>query len=371
ERPSHGPYWYAYYRDEHGRLHSRYVGKTRPEDAVLPNVAASTHVANARGRQTPPSLRIRLFGGLAVERGGHIIQERDWHRAPARALFSLLLLHPAGLLREQVCDILWPDDDEPTAAQALKTALSMLRHLLEPSVFSEGDYGESQRLPPRERLVRLRLFPDDWLDIRLFTANPDPAQLTLPALTDIVALYGGELLPEYRYDDWAATARESLRGRWRALSLQLAQRLSTVGQAAAAMDHARAVLSDDGTQEEAARLLMTLYAEQGQRGAALQVYQHLVETLRQEIGVAPDPVTRALSERLRDTETASITPIPALHEQSERIQKRIADLVARPANAARERRLARLQAEHALVLIDLGQPELARSAVESGRLLLE
>ena len=34
-RCPHGPYWYAYWREE-GRLRSRYIGKTLPADAQLP-----------------------------------------------------------------------------------------------------------------------------------------------------------------------------------------------------------------------------------------------------------------------------------------------------------------------------------------------
>lgn len=34
-RCPHGPYWYAYWREE-GRLRSRYIGKTLPADAQVP-----------------------------------------------------------------------------------------------------------------------------------------------------------------------------------------------------------------------------------------------------------------------------------------------------------------------------------------------
>ena len=35
--PAHGPYWYVLWRED-GRLHSRYLGKTRPPDASDPAV---------------------------------------------------------------------------------------------------------------------------------------------------------------------------------------------------------------------------------------------------------------------------------------------------------------------------------------------
>ncbi len=35
----HGPYWYAYWRED-GKLRSRYIGKQRPEGAELPGDGA-------------------------------------------------------------------------------------------------------------------------------------------------------------------------------------------------------------------------------------------------------------------------------------------------------------------------------------------
>ncbi len=32
EDPGHGPYWYAYFYDEAGKMRSRYLGKTLPEE---------------------------------------------------------------------------------------------------------------------------------------------------------------------------------------------------------------------------------------------------------------------------------------------------------------------------------------------------
>jgi hypothetical protein len=37
-RCPHGPYWYAYWRED-GRLRSRYIGKTMPETADVPSSA--------------------------------------------------------------------------------------------------------------------------------------------------------------------------------------------------------------------------------------------------------------------------------------------------------------------------------------------
>lgn len=360
--PSHGPYWYAYYRDETGRLRSRYAGKTRP-DAAQPSVAVdSTHDAEA----VTPSLRIRLFGPLAVERNGEALTRQAWPRATARLLLAYLALHPNGVSRDEVCEALWPDQRDPGAT--LKTALSVLRNVLEPPDPATTGYRQSRRLPQRERRLRLHLLPGDWLDVQAFTATDDPSSIALSELSNLVALYTDELLPEYRYDDWTLAARETLRRRWHALSLHLAQRLVADSQTAEAISYLQAILADDGTLEEAARLLMTVLASQGRRNQALAIYQQLTAALRRDIGVTPDPVSRALAARLRRADDQAASPSP--RERLQHVADRIAELSVRHTHPEATGRLARLWAEHAFALEALGQPQEALSSVQSGRLVL-
>lgn len=312
EKPSHGPYWYAYERDQNGRLHSRYYGKTPP-----PELAASL---------PPPPLRIRLLGGFTVERAGIALHQHDWQRASARLLLALLALHPRGLTREQVRAAFWPDGDDQTTTMALKTTLSTLRHVLEPARAPVPAHRlKSRRLPPGEAVLRLHLTDDDWVDTYKLMADADPQRLTHNSLTDLVALYTGDLLPDLRAAEWTATAREALRSRWHALSLHLAQRLMEQGQHQAAVGCLQAVLADEPTQEEAARLLMTSFANQGQRDAALRVYAHLGKALRDELDVTPDIVSQALATRLRDDSTPH--PVQASpSEAAERLRERITRL---------------------------------------------
>jgi len=50
--------------------------------------------------------------------------------------------------------------------------------------------------------------------------------------------------------------------------------------------------------------LMIAYARQGNRAAALRVFQRCSETLARELDVEPSPETIALAERLRHGELA-------------------------------------------------------------------
>ena len=361
--PGHGPYWYAYSRDENGRLRSKYCGKAAPLGAEGP--------AARNDGEGPPlaAIRVWLLGDFTFERGGTLIPTHAWPRASARMLFALLLLNPKGLTRDEVRELLWPDHDSVAAYGALKTSLTALRRMIEPPSPS-GRRHICRRLPSRDTRLVLRLFPDDWVDTRVFTDVVDPSHISLQNLADLVDLYRSELLPEYRYAEWTAVARESHRSRWHTLSLHLARRLAGTGQALAAAARLEAVLRDDTTQEEAARLLMQVHLAYGHRDRALQVYQRLTDSLEQELSVQPDSVSHGLAERARQGACSTLLPVVKPQERVERLNRRIAELNRSQPNPEDCRRIARLWAECALALESLGLPQDALVAVESGRLVI-
>lgn len=366
--PGHGPYWYAYYRDERGKLHSRYLGKSPPPGSEeQPVLLAST--SRDIPAAAPPCLRLCLLGTFSVERNGVTLVEEDWPRRSARQLLALLALHPSGLLRDEVCEALWPDREPAASAVALRAALSVLRRVLEPGA-NGANGGMSQRLSMREPQLRLHLYPGDWVDVHVFTAARTPRDLSIDALVNLAHLYAGELLPMYHYEEWTMRPREALRSRWHALCLQLAQQLSADGQPEAAMPHLRAILADDPTQEEAARALMLLLTHQGHRDEALRVYYRLHEALDRELGVSPDVVTRALVERVRRDDEPELELPLAASERVARLREHIERLTVASDGAAITRRLARMWAEQAIALESMGEPETALHSVATGQLVL-
>src|SRR5207237_2036151 len=55
------------------------------------------------------------------------------------------------------------------------------------------------------------------------------------------------------------------------------------------------------------RTLMRLYEQHGRRGAALRQYQACVTVLRKELGIEPEPGTRALYHRLLQSPASAKT----------------------------------------------------------------
>lgn len=360
--PAHGPYWYAVWRDEHGRRRKRYCGKSKPEGI---EGGASVAVPPIPQSKRVPVLHVRMLGGFEVELAGVRLSERHWTRSSARRLFALLLLHPEGLLREEVIELLWPESPPGNGQHALSTALSALRLVLEP------EHGRtSVRIPLRAAAIRLQLFPGDRVDTHVFSAEQHAERLDLESLTELLDLYRGDLLPEFLYEDWSTRSRESLRERWHTLSLHLARKLEEYGHGPAAIEWLEGLLAHDRTDEEGARQLMALLAWHGRRSDALRVYERLVHALDEELGVAPDDRSQSLAGRLRrDDGSLTHLPLYTLSGRSTNLRECIRRL-AGGKDPASAHEIARLSSERALLLERHGELQEALCTVESGRLAI-
>lgn len=92
---------------------------------------------------------------------------------------------------------------------------------------------------------------------------------------------------------------------------RLAQALAEQGRNEEVIALAERMLAHDNCWERAYRLLMLAYARQGNRAAALRVFQRCVDNLARELEVEPAPITLALAERLRAGDT-TLPPVTDL-----------------------------------------------------------
>ncbi len=98
--PGHGPYWYAYWRQD-GRLRSRYLGRQAPPGQT-PIAALPGATVPSAGRSP---LRVRTLGGFAAWRGDQPIPASPGRRRKVLALFTCLLSMPEYRVhREQLTE---------------------------------------------------------------------------------------------------------------------------------------------------------------------------------------------------------------------------------------------------------------------------
>jgi DNA-binding SARP family transcriptional activator len=271
----------------------------------------------------------------------------------AQALLAYLALTPGQLHpRDKLAALLWGDTTPGTARNALRQTLFVLRRALgalEGEVFQmTGD--------------AITLAPDA---VQTDTAAFERAvsEGTPAALEQAVGLYRGDLLSglgvaEPVFEDWLMTERERLRE----LMLEaLARRLAhqrTSGAAAPAVQTALRLLALDPLQEAVHRTLMRLYGQFGRRDAALRQYQECVEVLQRELGVEPEPETKALYQeilRQRPAQTVAV-PVSGAGGSAE------PPLVGRGAEVARlHETMAAAWAGHGQVVAVLGEAGIGKS----------
>lgn len=279
----HGPYWYAYWR-QNGRVHSRYIGKKRP--------VATTYTAPGgldRGTDGTGALRITSLGGLAVWQGDRRIPTAVWtRRRTATALLHFLLYAPGHYLpREQVIERIWHPESRAAGNARLDSTVHALNTLLgRPPV---GAYvrsiGKQVLLAP----LGQDLAPGDWLDACAF----EQAARAACRGTDILrcqlarTLYTGAFLPEVVEkdsdpDQWDYThsiieRRRSLQEIHTQLLLHLAGITDAATEAIACLHE---ILHGDPCDERAAGMLMRHYIKLEQLTFAKSIYRSLERSLR-------------------------------------------------------------------------------------------
>jgi predicted ATPase/DNA-binding SARP family transcriptional activator len=247
-------------------------------------------------------LRIRLLGEFSLVYDDQPVTTVNTARL--QSLLAYLLLHRARHLRRSVlAGLLDPDAPEARARHALSHAIWQLRRSLPDLIESDHD---SVGLSPAVTL---------WVDALEFERLAAPhiqetAGTSPEACADLrqaVQLYRGDLL-EGLYDDWLLVERERLHE----LYLQALESLARLEQAAgryqAALEAALALSLADPLRGSARRLVMQLYSCLGRPEAALHQFETYCQVLSTELGVEPEPETRALAQAI-----AARTPDTAAH----------------------------------------------------------
>jgi DNA-binding SARP family transcriptional activator len=243
--------------------------------------------------------RIELLGGLQARRGERVLSGLQ-RQQPAILLAYLAYHSPSSRSRDALAELLWPESDLDTGRHNLRSVLHAVRRLLEPEGAPPGSVlvadHTTVRLNPAEVTTDVAEFRAALAD----AARAESPEARAGSLAAVVALYRGELLPDF-YDPWVLAERPSLAEAFLQALSQLATDREQVGDLEGALEVARQAVRADPLREEAHYDVMRLCAALGQPSACLRQYQELERVLRDELEETPSAEARALAEELRES----------------------------------------------------------------------
>lgn len=276
---------------------------------------------NAAPQSTETALCIRTLGGFRVWRHNQELESTAWTREKAVHLLQFFItLRRQYLHKEQIIDRLWPELDPDKGDRDFKVALNAINKALEPDrpPRTEPTFVQRHGLAYGLNLENI------WLDTEIFESliaaanglmadghadvdavrQTEYGQRATECLRAAVRLYTGDYLPERRYEDWTSAERERLQVLALGAMTTLAELLLD-DVPLESIRLAQRVLTIDPVWEDAYRVQMRAYTEQGNRPLALRTYQQCVTMLQQEFDVDPLPETTELYEAIRN---GSVSP---------------------------------------------------------------
>jgi len=212
-------------------------------------------------------------------------------------MIKLLAVQPGHALhRDQLIDVLWPKVDSDAALNSFGKALHAARRALEPE---RAQRQESAYLRLADGMLILNT-EHVIVDTDEFEQLAEDALRSreISAYEAAFAAYGGELLPEDRYESWCSERRSALAELHIRLLLGMAEELERRGSYNEAADRLRDVLQRDPTREAVHRQLMRLYALMGAPDQAVRQFHSCEAVLRQKLDLAPQPETISLCDEI-------------------------------------------------------------------------
>ncbi len=261
--------------------------------------ARATTLLGDLHRREVPEVAVACLGGLRVERSGEPVPAGAWQSRKARDLLKLLVARRGRAVhREQIAEILWPDEDPVRTGNRLSVALSTLRSVLDPDHRQPADHyiaadAEAVRLDREHVDVDVeRFLADATRGLRLAGDGDDPerARAARSVLERAELAYTGELFEDDPYPDWAVDLREEARLRYLEVVRALAALAAAAGDPGAQARYLLRLLERDPYDEGAHLALVRLLAAAGRHGEARRRYRLYSRRMEEiEVEAAPYP----------------------------------------------------------------------------------
>lgn len=285
------------------RIHTAMAASTRADHSqpTPPRPIAPTATASA------PLLRLCLFGPLRASVGGQMAIDEQFTRRKAKALLALLYLERGRYIpRDELIERLWPNlDSMPADSGRLKQTALVLRRALEGAssrqtgwqyiVERGGTYYFNTQVAYKSDLEDF----EQELKQAYADQQAGDADAALTHFQRAFALRRSELLPEFRYDDWATNHIAAEREQYLQALEDAARLYGARGDHSRAIELLRRAAREDPLRESSAMQLMEWLSLRRDKAEALRVYTRLRDLLASRLQLEPDPKITALYHAIR------------------------------------------------------------------------
>ncbi|MFC6015836.1 BTAD domain-containing putative transcriptional regulator [Plantactinospora solaniradicis] len=221
---------------------------------------------------------VRTLGRFEVRVDGHPVPTSAWQSRKARDLLRILAARRGRpVSREQLAELLWPDEEPGRVGHRLSVLLSLLRGVLDPH-----RRGPVDRYVVAERASVALDVEQVELDVELFQAEAllglrrfERGETTLAQ--DILGLaeqrYQGDFLVDDPYDDWAVPVRDEMRRLYLRVVRALAELARHRGDQEQAAHQLRRALEAEPYDERTHEELISVLTSAGRYGEADEAYR--------------------------------------------------------------------------------------------------
>lgn len=241
-----------------------------------------------RMKAAPVRYRLQVLGGFRLaDASGEVTVPGAKDRA---LLAYLVVTHSKVHQREALRELLWASRFEPQGRHSLRQALYRLRKLLGNHPFMITD---------TEVAVEPSHIESDIAQFESWIATGQPAGFEAAARCYAGELLAGLVTQEDAYQTWLDHERRRVRDQALGAMLAAADAALAADRPQSALGYARQALALDDLNEAAYRVLIRCFAAVGRRTEALRQFEILKAHLQDQLGVAPEDVTRDLVARIR------------------------------------------------------------------------
>lgn len=237
-----------------------------------------------------PAIELKLLGIPAVYAAGKPV---NMTLKKAEAILYFMAVEQTST-RDALCRIFWPDSDSEYARRSLRNALYLIRKHVSEALLSM----------PNHTLVQLNR--DAVWRCDLWELEP----LTSVTREDLTLLSGFSFKEDEWFQEWLIDQQRSVQQKIFDHQKKIAIRLEDEDDYTEAAKAREKMILIDTYDEDNVRALMSLYLRLAEYNRAIEVYQKLTRTMKDELGVVPDSDTTRLYEKILELKGKQISHTP-------------------------------------------------------------